>query len=778
MHPEKLIEYHQFVNWSYLPDKNGELQKVPIDLATLLPVNAHNSANWMSYDKASALSGNVAFVLSDDDPFWCLDIDHCINPTTGSIDERVKLWAHDRFSGAYVETSTSGEGIHIWGCGDPPLNHKCRFDNVEFYTRLRAMALGTPISGNIWLDWTKALKQHIPEKPTNESSFSGEVDDTLHPDAVPPETDTRLMELLFRENMLNQALYEGNSEILGARYLKQKDSIKCGFDHSAARLALLGKLAFYTGNNRARMQHLFLQSPLVQRWQHWPQHLRLKELNRACGSTVYSRGGVQGQSEGLEAPRVESATWSNNEVTDKGVIMSGRAWLTNEIYPNRLSEFFDDFRLMTESGKVLEVSTGNVYNRTTFNDSFNTNGFVFILSVNPRKVTDKPFEAFSRTPLPSHKAMYADLQPLTISGSISKRDNISYCNVYQRPAMVKGDVTKFLNLVSTLYVKDQDMLLDYMAHVIQHPDVKMGWVPILQGPEGCGKSIILTVLRRCVGAKYSTPIANEQLGEDKNGWIENILVGTVDEFKIDDPKALSRLMNYIGDPEIQLRAMYQDARAIKNSVNFLLATNHKNSVKINTNSRRWAPLFARVQTFNEMLDAGLNANYYVALGAWLQDTGYSNINYYLMNRDVPNLDITRAPRTSSTPLAIIESYTSFQRAVMDAIDCKQLGFTDGVIVSHELRRLVNESTGKPVCPYLTTKPLEMLGYRLHPSLLNGRANNKLKLDGSLGVSAPTLYFKIGHQLLAVTDASVISTRVETIWQSALDETSNVVYPKF
>jgi len=775
MYPKKLLEYDQFVNWTYLPDKNGELQKVPIDINTLLPVNAHNPTYWLSYESATANSDKIAFVLADSDPFWCLDIDYCIDPITGAIDDRVTTWAHERFKGAYVERSTSNTGIHVWGCGSPPVDHRCRFDNIEFYSRARFIALGSSISGDIWLDWTDTLKEYVPSKPADELGLSSEIDDTPHPDATPPETDSALLELLFRENILNQALYEGNSVVLSGRYLKQKDGIGCGFDHSSARLALLGKLAFYSGNNRARMQQLFMQSPLVQKWQHWPQHLRTRELNKACGDVVYS-GAVE-QSEGLEAPLVESGDWVNNEVTDRGVIMSGRAWLTTEIFPNRLAEFFDDFRLITESGKVYEVSTGNIYTRASFNDSFNTNSFIFILSVNPRKVTDKPYEAFSRTPLPSHKAMYPILQPGSPLGAISVTDNISYCNVYHRPSAKKGDVSKFLGLVETLYPDDHNILLDYMAHVVQNPQIKMGWVPILQGPEGCGKSMILTIFRKCVGAKYSTPIGNDQLSGDKNGWLESMLVGTVDEFKINDPKALAQLMNYITDPEIQLRAMYQDARRIDNLINFLMATNHKDAVRININSRRWAHFYASVQTFAEMLNAGLDSNYYIALAKWLQNGGYANINYYLLKRDVSAVNITRAPKTSVTRLAIVESYTSFQRAVVEAVDCNRLGFTEGVIVSHELRALVNESTGKPVCPYLTTKPLETLGYQLHPDLHDGRSHRKLKLEGSLGLSAPRLYFKTGHPLLNVAGITEIFLEIERIWQRKLNTSPTLVYSK-
>ena len=56
----------------------------------------------------------ITYVLTKDDPFAAIDLDHCRDASTGSIDS----WAQKflaRSRGAYVEITPSGDGLRIWG---------------------------------------------------------------------------------------------------------------------------------------------------------------------------------------------------------------------------------------------------------------------------------------------------------------------------------------------------------------------------------------------------------------------------------------------------------------------------------------------------------------------------------------------------------------------------------------------------------------------------------------------------------------------------------------
>jgi hypothetical protein len=97
---------------------------------------------WSSYEiaAAAAASGDgITYILTPEDPFAAIDIDHVRDPITGSIEN----WAQ-RFLGkashSYAEISPSGTGLRIWGTasGDT-LHRKFTFDGsaLELFRRTR-----------------------------------------------------------------------------------------------------------------------------------------------------------------------------------------------------------------------------------------------------------------------------------------------------------------------------------------------------------------------------------------------------------------------------------------------------------------------------------------------------------------------------------------------------------------------------------------------------------------------------------------------------------------
>ena len=79
----------------------------------------NDPATWASYQAALAAAdgGNggsfdgIGFALLDT-PFDVVDLDHCLDPATGQIDEWARTWI-DAAGGAYIERTPSGEGLRI-----------------------------------------------------------------------------------------------------------------------------------------------------------------------------------------------------------------------------------------------------------------------------------------------------------------------------------------------------------------------------------------------------------------------------------------------------------------------------------------------------------------------------------------------------------------------------------------------------------------------------------------------------------------------------------------
>lgn len=109
--PEEMKQYQQFVL--------GNKEKLPINCNTGLYAKTNDTTTWDNFtncinyynNNTSVLSSGIGFVLTEKDPYVCIDLDHCI--TDGKINSNV-LAILNQFKGCYIETSISGSGIHIF----------------------------------------------------------------------------------------------------------------------------------------------------------------------------------------------------------------------------------------------------------------------------------------------------------------------------------------------------------------------------------------------------------------------------------------------------------------------------------------------------------------------------------------------------------------------------------------------------------------------------------------------------------------------------------------
>ena len=106
---------------------------------------------WLSFDDAVTLArkhkGSVGFVITEQDPYICIDLDIKDSESFDALGEPypISQWttqdAFDRYQrildsyDSYAEVSTSGKGMHIWIKG--LMTSGCRRDGVEVYPRDR-----------------------------------------------------------------------------------------------------------------------------------------------------------------------------------------------------------------------------------------------------------------------------------------------------------------------------------------------------------------------------------------------------------------------------------------------------------------------------------------------------------------------------------------------------------------------------------------------------------------------------------------------------------------
>ncbi|MFN3213746.1 MAG: phage/plasmid primase, P4 family [Henriciella sp.] len=302
----------QFINWRLI-ERNGKHAKVPCDTKGHA-IDPLDSQNWIDHPTAKKTGFSVGFVLTENDPYFFLDLDKCFDHETNDWSYEAKQIV-SLFPGAWGEVSQSGAGLHIFGKCDKSLlkNSRNKWDGwKEFYTQRRFIAFGPSgwarIHGvEVDRDWTEVLKSIVPEReelanPSLPGIAHPDFEKYQLPDGCDPnysalESDDELIDRARRSRSLASSFGQKASfedlwikrEIVLSEYYPGDNKLD-GFDRSSADLALMNHLAFWTGKDARRMDRLFRQSALIRpKYEKRPdyRHATIMKAIRSCAE-VYS----------------------------------------------------------------------------------------------------------------------------------------------------------------------------------------------------------------------------------------------------------------------------------------------------------------------------------------------------------------------------------------------------------------------------------------------------------------------------------------------------------
>ena len=265
--PRELIEFRQWVVWRYT-QRDGKWTKPPYQTSGV-PAKSTDPQTWTDFGHVVAAYetgrfDGIGFVLSADDPYVALDLDHCVSdgelqPWTQEQREH-KKWADDAPDPAdivakqtYAEISPSGSGIRILAGGS--IKKATKHGAFEVYTQARYVTLTghqlehspDEVTDDIDCEHLRLLFDRRPEPKATSHKANGHALD-----------DQAVLDLLFRARNGDKArrLYDG-------------DTSAQGDDHSACDQALCNHLAFYCGpHSHAQIDRLYRASGLMRdKWE-------------------------------------------------------------------------------------------------------------------------------------------------------------------------------------------------------------------------------------------------------------------------------------------------------------------------------------------------------------------------------------------------------------------------------------------------------------------------------------------------------------------------------
>lgn len=269
-----LAERAVFFVWRLHSQVGGKWQK--------MPAGEHPShGGLMTYDAALSAAGAahcpegelraVGIWLGEGGGIWCLDIDGVDNANPLVL----AAWQFAQETGTMFEWSSSGAGVHIFGCGELPPNLRNKWVEpsgvgIELYTAGRGMCFG--LSGQAW---GRADTVVLPPEWAMRERTEGDTG-TIGLGAVPGHvvvSDAEVIVAIQNDHHLPAAamldsslgvtgaqLWAGDVVAISARW---PDAVAKGGRCSEADLALANKLARLVGGDLERVAALMWQSGLV-----------------------------------------------------------------------------------------------------------------------------------------------------------------------------------------------------------------------------------------------------------------------------------------------------------------------------------------------------------------------------------------------------------------------------------------------------------------------------------------------------------------------------------
>jgi len=256
--PPALRGRPQWVCWRRV-ERDGKPTKMPFSPEGT-PASVSDPNTWADFHtvldayRRGGFTG-IGFVLTEDAGIVCVDIDHARNGTGWETEAMEMVGALN----SYTEVSPSGQGLHIWCYGQLPAGRR-RKNGVEMYDSGRFIT----VTGDHLPDTPADLQERTQQLAELHRRIFGETTTTLKAIASVDLSDAELLKRAMdaKDGSKFRALWNGDT----TGYPSQ----------SEADLALCRLLAFWTGGDPDRIEHLFSLSALGQRrkWRTRPDYRR------------------------------------------------------------------------------------------------------------------------------------------------------------------------------------------------------------------------------------------------------------------------------------------------------------------------------------------------------------------------------------------------------------------------------------------------------------------------------------------------------------------------
>ena len=420
----------------------------------------------------------------------------------------------------------------------------------------------------------------------------------------------------------------------------------------------------------------------------------------------------------------------SGKIAEKKGIKEEEEELDTQKSIKELKKEFKHWVYMRKDDKMYNTQNGLVYKVEGFNrmhSSMIEKGVMNSLLLKYKSIKQADMLQFN----PSEERVY-------------KRDHIVYANTYVPPELfpMPGSVRPMLKHFRYLIPNkvEREIMLDYIAYIIQKPGEKVRWMPIVKGVKGIGKSIIAElIIAPLIGGSNFKPVDSKAVKRDFNSWQLDAQIVCFHELKIGETRKEKQnltdsLKSFIADPTIQAHRKGIDEYTVINKSNVIGFTNHEDAIMITSDERR----FCMIRS--EVLPKPIE--YYNQFTTWLKDN-LEEMLYYFTERDISNFNYSTAPDTDYTREVKESSLMWPSSILIDALGDAEHPFNKVGAMTWEgvVEFIRSESVGKDMMVadnlikasssqgYLLVNTLRELGFRKWHNEANN--NDRVHVNGKL-----------------------------------------------
>lgn len=180
------------------------------------------------------------------------------------------------------------------------------------------------------------------------------------------------------------------------------------------------------------------------------------------------------------------------------------------------------------------------------------------------------------------------------------------------------------------------IVMDYIAYLVQFPGRKIRWCPLIQGAEGCGKTMMARLLEAVLGVDNVSFVNNDGIKSQWNDWAVGYQIVVIPEVYITGhgrKELMNKLKDLVTDDRIPINKRSTSSRTMTNRTNYLMFTNHHDALLVMTGSRRYFVIKSPLQTEPQV--KALGTDYFERMFHMISNNA-SGLRSFFENWDISN----------------------------------------------------------------------------------------------------------------------------------------------